>query len=415
MSMKILTLALSAIVVFGVAAEIPAQTKKRPIRKSTAKKASPPPEIPIDVPMSVVFNSGPTDADGWNLYESKADSFKLSFPPTPVVTDESDADGKKSGNRYYNAEPVTPARINLTAVVLDLGTKIESDEQKSELYKVWMGSLVGQDRAGAQGVKMSDKEFAIPGGFGVEVVVDRGDYRFHGRAICIGNKFYQLGVGSLVPAAGTSQQYVDTTKWVRKFFDSFQYVAKPAPPPNPLYGKLVNGVYENTVGGFSLTVPTGWISDNVQTDDDGKSERIKEMFRTGDKANNKKLEDAIDAEKTVLRMLQGPGGTPRNHILGVGLLKAPRTGTSVDANTLVTRRAFESSAMKPKIGPTTSKFVGKVKMTSFDMVTDYNGVVIKQRLYFALNKGYAVTFVIAYWDEETLQEIERSMATLKFQ
>src|SRR5262245_18579172 len=64
--------------------------------------------------------AGLADKDGWKVYTSGDDNFKIAFPPTPVAIDETDSAGEKIGRRYYNPEPVTPARVSLTAGVADL-------------------------------------------------------------------------------------------------------------------------------------------------------------------------------------------------------------------------------------------------------------------------------------------------------
>lgn len=411
--MKFLLLALSAVFIITFSSEIPAQ-KRKPVRRPVAKskKIDLPPDAPI-LPQSVAFTPGAKDADGWSVYESRADLFKIAFPPTPVVTDENnDGDGKKSGNRYYVPEPVTPSRLNLTAVVLDLGVTILSDDQKRELYTVWINSLMEADRTGVKGVMVMDKEFVITGGYGVEVIVDRGDYRFHGRAICKENRFYQLGVGSVAPG-DKKEGIADSTKWSRKFLDSFQMTIAPPAPPDPFYGKLENGVYDNTVGGFSLTVPVGWIDQPVDRKPTRDSE-IASIYKTDDAAHNRDIDRSLEMEKTILQITKKPAGSPQNSVLGIGMGKAPKNATSLEANTLVTRKIFAESSLKPELTPTVRKTFGRVKVNSFDMVSNYKDTLIKQRLYITMNRGYLISFVIAYWSDVELLELERSIATLKF-
>jgi hypothetical protein len=170
---------------------------------------------------------GTLDADGWKLYRVD-DLFQAAFLPTPVVTDELDRNGNKTGDRFYDPEPVTYAKISLTVTVTKLERQIDDADVKSKFYSAFVGGLLSADSEGNKGVKVRDREFAIANSFGVEIVVDRGDYRYHGRAICVGDKFYQVAVGSRTPASGGPAEYADVDKWVKKFFDSFKVLSSPA-------------------------------------------------------------------------------------------------------------------------------------------------------------------------------------------
>ena len=225
--MKISILLLTAAFIFTCAAEFPAQTVRKPAKttpKPVTKTAAP---EAVKTGDEQAFITGAKDADGWNLYESKTDLFTVSFPPTPVMTDETDEQGKRVGTRYYNPEPVTPAKLSLTIAVSDLGGTVTDPAQKTELYNGWLEGLMSPDKTGKSGVKVLSKEFAIGNTFGMEVIVDRGEYRFHGRIVCLGSKFYQWAAGSGTPVTLTPEAYAEGEKWKKKFFGSFQLLSGP--------------------------------------------------------------------------------------------------------------------------------------------------------------------------------------------
>jgi hypothetical protein len=213
-------------------ANVSAQKKKTPRKKAAPAKIdmvkTAPEELLLVTKVEEAFKPGAPDPDGWSLYESKVDLFKLAFPPTPVVTDELDPSGKKDGNRYYSPEPVTAAKLSLMLTVSPAGFDGSDENFKRKVYDAWMSGLMAGDGSGRNIVKASEKEFVFGNSFGREVVIDRGDFRFHGWLICPADKCYYLSAGSATPGAAGPLEYAEIEKWKKKFFDSFQ-ILKAAP------------------------------------------------------------------------------------------------------------------------------------------------------------------------------------------
>jgi hypothetical protein len=211
-----------------------AQKKKTPARKKAAPAEieivkTAPEELLLVTKAQEAFKPGPADTEGWSLYTSEMDLFKLAFPPTPVVTDSLDSQGKKDGNRYYNPAAFTDAKISLALTVSPLGAANVDDDLKRKIYNAWAEGLVGYDGR-MKTVKVSEKEFAAAGSFGLEVVADHGEFRVQARMICPADKCYYLVVGSATPGALKEGDYAQVEKWTKKFFDSFQ-VIKEQPRP----------------------------------------------------------------------------------------------------------------------------------------------------------------------------------------
>ncbi len=204
-----------------------AQKKKAPRKKAAPAKIdvvkTAPEELLLVTRAQEAFKPGPVDTDGWRLYGSEVDLFKLAFPPTPVVADSLDSQGKKDGNRYYNPEAFTDAKMSLALTVSPLGPGSIDDDLKRKIYSAWAEGLLA-DAGGRKTVKVSEKEFAVAGSFGLEVVADHGEFRLQARMICPADKCYYLVVGSATPDALKAGDYAQVEKWTKKFFDSFQVI-----------------------------------------------------------------------------------------------------------------------------------------------------------------------------------------------
>ncbi len=198
------------------------KTVKKPAAKPAPKTKPLLTPAPEDIAAKVSFPAiGAPDADGWRSYQSSEDSFRISFPPTPVAVEESDEEGKKTGNRYYNPTAITLARLSLTVIVSDLGAPADDPAFQRLLYKTWLQGVM-ENRPGTQAAALAlEKEFTLGSKSGLEVVVDKGAFRFHAKVISVKNKLYQIAVGSATPDAVNPEENAAIEKWTKKFFDSF--------------------------------------------------------------------------------------------------------------------------------------------------------------------------------------------------
>jgi hypothetical protein len=201
------------------------QKRKTPVRKRPVQAVITAPEgLLAEAKLQAVeFKPGARDADGWTLYESTEDSFRLAFPSPPVVTDSTDNSGKKDGNRYYDPEPAAGTRLSLTMMVQPLGLPSIDADFKRKVYAAWAEGVLAE-QGGQKTTLVSQKEFAFENSFGLEIVADHGAYRFRGRIVCPADKCYQYSAGSGTPAALKPEENIDAEKGAKKFLDSFQLV-----------------------------------------------------------------------------------------------------------------------------------------------------------------------------------------------
>jgi hypothetical protein len=189
------------------------------------------------------------------------------------------------------------------------------------------------------------------------------------------------------------------------------------PPPSPavtdFYGKLENGVYTNSVFGFSLTPPPKWqiIERALMTE---IVEDSKGMFKGSSEYYNKILEDNFKAEKLIISFGKSPYGTPSNAALAVSSQKIPDNPATLEANMDVTRRSFLASELKPIVSKPKAISFGQVKAMSMDISFNKDGVVINQRLYICPHKGFYINLATTYIEEADLATLEAAIKTLKF-
>ena len=410
-------LILTLLFVFVFAGSFSAQTKRRPAVRKRPAPVITAPEADLDEPKTEDdFKPGPADADGWTLYESKNDLFKLAFPPTPVVTDSVDDYGAKDGSRYYNPEPVTPAKLSLTLTITTLGSgTADSDADfKRQLYNGWVEGVTGDDGSGRKTVKVSSKEFAFGDNFGLEVVVDREDFRFSGRIICSGHKCYQLAVGSASPAAVKVEETAEINKWREKFFGSFQLVKAASVPPDPFYGKTVGGIYSNDVLNFSLQPPDGWIAGDAAGEQAAAMGKARDLLKGDDARYNKLVDENLKAERMVLRYTRKPEGSAANASLGLSAQKLTPSRSNLAVNAEASRKMLLSAKLGPTVSPLQFKLWDKTRVATFEATTHFNGTEVKQRVYLLNYRGYGISIILTYFDEPDLAAMEKSVATLQF-
>jgi hypothetical protein len=203
----------------------PRQGAVKPTAKATPSSAAPATgAINSDTPLKSVFfpATGLADGDGWTTYHSPADAFQAAFPKEPVAMEASDGSSKKNGSRYYLPEQVSDGKLNLTVSVWRLGALVTDEDVLRDLYTKWVEGLMDNGQNRVVGKKVLDREFVERGRLGIEVIVDREKFRFHGKAFYRDGKLYEVGVGSPIPTEISAEAKAEGDKLTKKFLDSFQ-------------------------------------------------------------------------------------------------------------------------------------------------------------------------------------------------
>ncbi len=184
-------------------------------------------------------------------------------------------------------------------------------------------------------------------------------------------------------------------------------------------GKVEKSVYTNKYFGFILKLPEDW---SIQSE-----ETSKEIMETGKEVvagDNKNLQKALDkADEQSLFFFAAykyPVGTPGKYnpnIIGMAEKISAVPDIKSGADYLFhARRLLEMSQMEVSFGKKiTKEDIGGVEFDAMYVSLSFGRILIKQKYYAAIMKGYAVSFIISYIDEEGELSLENILATAKFE
>lgn len=207
---------------------------------------------------------------------------------------------------------------------------------------------------------------------------------------------------------------------------------KSDPPPTPVtiqidpelvapfdVGKLEGGAYSNDFFGFSMTLPKGW---SVVSEAEKKKflEAGREIVEDGASESKKKgLEAAVERTHFLLTASKYPTGGAGPNFNALLFCIAERIPTAIvktgaDYVSLM-QRSFAGTAAKFEFTtPVRTQKVGGADFTVADVKMSAGPVVMAQRYYVRITKGYALVMAYTYADEADLKILDEVLGTVRF-
>lgn len=173
----------------------------------------------------------------------------------------------------------------------------------------------------------------------------------------------------------------------------------------------VNGsTYSNKYFGLTLTIPPGW---DVQGQDvkQGIKERGKVLVTSEDPTKREELDKALDNTINLLTLSQAPvEPNPAFKPLLIALAdKVPAGAPNMtDAEYF---SALKNTFQYSQVPITLEKdiYLESVGATSFSVIgmsLDFKGVIVRQKYYAHVKKGYALCFILSFQKDDQLRALE---------
>lgn len=208
-----------------------------------------------------------------------------------------------------------------------------------------------------------------------------------------------------------------------RFLDSFKFdttgcresTAEPGAKPDP--GTAVGGIYTNKFFGLRLKLPEGWpVQDNYVR------ESVMEIGRQVSKGKNEIANAAIEASRekttnllTIFKHSVGaePGFNPS---LIFGAEDISGLVFSGKSYALTNKFLIQASQVPHEFpGEIHPEKIDGVEFFVMNVITKKEELVIKQKFYTAVIKGYAVFIVLTYSDDKDLPTLEQVIRSAKFE
>lgn len=182
---------------------------------------------------------------------------------------------------------------------------------------------------------------------------------------------------------------------------------------------IENSVYSNEFFGFTLQIPDNWYTQNKEARQmlmDAGSEAL-----TGD---DKNLKAAMDASKAkagnLLSVFRHPLGTPvafnANLIcIAEQIEQFPGIKTANDYFYHVRQLAQKGQMEITFADKSYPETLGGIEFNILEDQISLGEMVIKQKHYVAIMKGYALDFIVTFETQEDLESLQQMLQTLSFQ
>lgn len=184
------------------------------------------------------------------------------------------------------------------------------------------------------------------------------------------------------------------------------------------YGTVSNSVYKNQYFGFSVTLPKDW---SLQ-DQKGQQRLMKKgtQLMTGDDDTLKAIVKASELQTVNLfAAFQHPLGTPvafNPSILSIAEMTRELPGIKRGKDYFYqAKKILESSALRPTFPKDYyTENVGGREFDVMELEMTIMGKVVKQKLYCAIQKGYALCFVATFMNDEEKALLQNVLNTAVF-
>jgi hypothetical protein len=184
-------------------------------------------------------------------------------------------------------------------------------------------------------------------------------------------------------------------------------------------GRFEDSRYISDLFGFSLTIPRGWVTQDLATRRD-LLDTAKEVIE--ERASEQKKEEFEASLNRGMHLFSASKYDPKTPPPGPNasltcMVERLPTGVVKTGDAYLAAMLDLARVMKVKIeltGPVRTEKVGGVSFTAADVKLTLGTAVIPQKYYVTIRKGYALMFSYAYLEEADLKPLEEILKSVKF-
>lgn len=363
-----------------------------------AQKPLPPPP-----PKPLIYNA--PDKTDLKEFIPEDKTFQITFPSAPTITKQEAENSSIISYRVY--------RQGSNSLVNIVEFKNNVEGIKETIYDLAKNSYLKLPKSTIE----TEKDIQIDGREAREFDVLQ-DFNYQKNIILIvGSRVYEISSDVTnwhIIGDATKKQFFDETE---RFFSSFKHLksseAVLMPTPLDFLGEVDETNYKNAFFGFSLTFPESWHRSEEEEIEAGKKRGL-ELLKTDKEKINRAFEESVKKEVVVFSIADRSPTVSRGTNLGVGVLRQSSSQITAEMVADVSKKLFLTNPKITLIEDVKKININGVPFSTFTLQSDFNGVLINQKLFITIRKGYSIDFVFTYLGDDGLRSLEKIFENLKF-
>ncbi len=328
---------------------------------------------------------------------SKDNSFQITFAGVPKIEEQ-----ELANNILYKSYKVYRKGSNSTINTLDYPSELDNRDQ---IYKLFKAEYLKPPKTKLE----SESNLKLDGIDGIEL-----------------NFSQDLKYLKVVILVYESRIYIfecDVTNWhilsdekkrdffneSSRFLNSFKLIIVDKVVVQDLdtfIGSTIENEYKNNFFGFSLQYPQGWQYKN--------KEEIKKTIETGIELlktdNDKNNEELLSSIKQEI-ILFSTSNIKKDRNFGIGVVKQPNQNILSKTIALKTKDIFLGNDNVKLAEDLEEININGVNYSTFSVISFDK---IKSKIYLTMKRGYSISFVLTFINEEGKNDLELVMKTVKF-
>jgi hypothetical protein len=173
------------------------------------------------------------------------------------------------------------------------------------------------------------------------------------------------------------------------------------------WGRVSEGKFSSPILGLTMSVPESFtLISSAEADLLGSAGA--DVLKQGNA--NKKIDDALSRTIRLLAVSEHPYGTPNNAALEMVAVKQ-RAGVTAKMSLTANVMLLKGTPFVLKATRTAVK-IGTNSFEVADLEGEFSGILLKQRLFVMMHKGYSIMIAVTYGSEGQISAMEKVIATI---
>ncbi len=240
------------------------------------------------------------------------------------------------------------------------------------------------------------------------------------RVLIVGNRVYELKndvTNWHILSKYNKEKVADFERETTRFFESFKLLVLPTPEviptPDEFLGELDNKTYRNGFFGFEIALPEDWHQFDPEEIEATKNLGLESLKTNKEKFDNA-FEDAAKKEMIIFAVANSGNSDGTRNNLVFGIMRQPNSKVSSEQVLNVSKKFLLNNPKFRLIKDVQTFEIQGQQFSTISFETSLGGQVVYQKLLSTMRKGYSLSFVMTYFDEDGLKSLEKVFNTIKF-